>query len=77
MKVGIWIIYASIVSLIWYITEEINIGMFDMYDYFVPIFSWGSIDSYIVLINVLVQNRNTPSEIISLRYGIQIHCLYQ
>ena len=30
MKVGISIIYASIVSLIWYVTEEINIGMFDM-----------------------------------------------
>ena len=31
MKVGISIIYASIVSLIWYITKEINIGMFNMY----------------------------------------------
>ena len=40
MKVGISIIYASIVSLIWYITEEINISMFDMYyDYCVQIYS--------------------------------------
>ena len=31
MKVGISIIYASIVALIWYVTEEINIGMFNMY----------------------------------------------
>ena len=25
------VIYASIVALIWYVTEEINIGMFNMY----------------------------------------------
>jgi hypothetical protein len=31
---------------------------------------------FLILIIVLLQKKDAPSEIISLRYGIQIHCLY-